>query len=81
MRPTGVVRKLDELGRVVLPIEQRRELALDIKDPLEISVNENKIVLMKYIPKCVFCKGENDVVEKLGKLVCRNCIEGLNGTN
>lgn len=77
MKATGIVRKVDELGRVVLPIELRRELDLDIRDALNIDVNGNEIILRKYVPRCVFCKGEKEVSQKMGKLVCRKCIEGL----
>ena len=77
MRATGIVRKLDELGRVVLPIDLRREKNIDIKDPLEISVNGNEIILKKYVPSCVFCKGEYGVKEVMGKCICKVCLEGI----
>lgn len=50
------MRRVDELGRVVLPIELRRSLDLDIKDALDIDVNGNEIILRKYVPRCIFCK-------------------------
>ncbi len=74
MRAANAVRLVDELGRVVLPIELRRNLNIDIKDPLEIYVNGNEIFLKKYIPKCIFCESEEDVVKKIGKNVCHKCI-------
>lgn len=77
MKATGIVRKLDELGRVVLPIELRRENHMDIRDQLEISVNGNEIILKKYVPRCAFCKGEESVKVVKGKLVCSICLSGL----
>ena len=77
MKPTGIVRKIDELGRVVLPIGSRRKFGIELKDPIEISVNEDKIILTKHVPRCVFCKGDMAVTEVMGKLICRECLEGL----
>ena len=77
MKATGVVRKVDELGRVVVPTECRRKLGINIKDPIEISVNGEYLVLTKYIPRCVFCKGVEDVAEMLGRHICRQCIDNL----
>ena len=54
MKATGIVRKVDELGRVVLPIELRRNLDINEKDALEIYVDEDKIILKKYEPECIF---------------------------
>lgn len=69
--------KLDELGRVVLPIELRRQLDVDSKDTLEISVNGDEIILTKYVLKCLFCSSTEDVVAKMGRHVCRKCIEEI----
>ena len=55
MKSTGIVRKVDELGRIVLPIELRRTLDIDVKDALEIYVEGSQIILKKYEPACVFC--------------------------
>jgi len=77
MKSTGIVRRVDELGRVVLPIELRRNLDLDIKDALDIDVNGNEIILRKYLPRCVFCKGAEDVKEVMGKCICKVCLSGL----
>lgn len=73
MKSTGVVRKVDELGRVVIPIELRRTLGIQEKDPLEIYVDNEKIILKKYEPACVFCGNASDVQHFRGKLVCREC--------
>ena len=77
MKATGIVRKVDELGRIVLPIELRRTLNIEIKDPLEIFVDEEYIMLKKYEPACVFCGNAKDVVTIKGKNVCSSCIEEL----
>jgi len=73
MKATGVVRKVDELGRIVLPIELRRTLGIDVKDPLEIYVDQEKIILRKYEPACVFCGNATDNQLFHGKNVCREC--------
>lgn len=73
MKSTGIVRKVDELGRVVIPIELRRTLGIDEKDALEIYVDNEKIILRKYEPACVFCGNASDVQHYKGKMVCREC--------
>lgn len=78
MKATGVVRKVDELGRIVLPVELRRNLNIDIKDPLEIFVDGDSIILKPYRPCCIFCGEGEDVVSYMGKNVCQKCIEQLN---
>ena len=55
MKSTGVVRKVDELGRIVIPIELRRTLGIGEKDALEIYVDADTIILKKYLPACIFC--------------------------
>ena len=77
MKSTGMVRKVDELGRIVLPIEMRRTLGIDRKDPLEMYVDRDTIILKKYEPACVFCGKGKDSVEFQGKIVCRDCIRAL----
>ena len=79
MKSTGIVRKIDELGRVVLPIELRRNLGIAEKDPIEIYVDEDTIILKKYAPSCVFCNSPKDVVNYKGKNVCEKCIQELRG--
>lgn len=73
MKSTGIVRRVDELGRVVIPIELRRTLGIEEKDALEIYVDEERIVLKKYQPACVFCGNATDTQYYRGKLVCRVC--------
>lgn len=77
MKATGIVRKVDELGRIVLPIELRRTLNIEIKDSIEIFVEDNFIMLKKYEPACVFCGNAKDVHNLNGKNICENCIEEL----
>ena len=79
MKSTGIVRKLDELGRVVLPIELRRTMDLNIHDTVEILVEDDKIILKKYHPACIFCGDARDVTTFKGKLVCVNCLRELQG--
>lgn len=80
MKSTGVVRKLDNLGRIVIPIELRRTMDIGLKDTLEISVEDDKIILKKYHPACIFCNDARDVIEYKGKLVCKNCLAELKKT-
>ncbi len=77
MKSTGIVRKVDELGRIVLPIELRRTLDIAEKDSLEIYVDGASIVLKKYQPACVFCGDAKDVVNFKGKNVCPACEKEL----
>ena len=78
MKATGIVRKVDELGRVVIPIEIRNKFDIKVKDPIEIFVDSNTIVLKKYEPNCVFCGNTKELVSYNDKLVCEKCIEKLN---
>ncbi len=73
MKSTGIVRKIDDLGRIVLPKELRRTLGIDDKDPLEIFVEDNTIILKKYQPACMFCGNARDVVTYKGKNICPAC--------
>ena len=77
MKATGIVRKVDELGRVVLPIELRRTLDIAEKDALEIYVEGSNIILKKYEPACIFCGNARDVVDYKGKNICSNCLKEL----
>ena len=77
MKSTGIVRKVDELGRVVLPIELRRTLNIDIKDSLEIYVENDTIILRKYEPSCIFCGSSEEVHEFKGKNICSKCYEEM----
>ena len=77
MKSTGIVRKVDELGRIVLPIELRRTLDIAEKDSLEIYVDESTIVLKKYEPACIFCSNAKNVVNYKGKNICAVCMKEL----
>jgi len=77
VKATGIVRKVDDLGRVVLPIELRRSLGIEEKDPLEIFVEGDHIVLRKSSRMCIFCGSGEDVIEFKGKGVCPACQDEL----
>ncbi len=75
MKSTGIVRKIDDLGRMVIPKELRRTMDIDKKDPMEIYVEGDKIILKKYQPGCIFCGNVENTVEFKGKVVCDDCME------
>ena len=77
MKSTGVVRKVDELGRVVLPIELRRTLTIGEKDALEIFTEGETIILKKYEPACVFCGQAKGVKMVKGKNICPACVDEI----
>jgi transcriptional pleiotropic regulator of transition state genes len=77
MKSTGVVRKVDELGRIVLPIEIRKTLDIKEKDSIEIFIDEDRIVLQKYQPACTFCNQVDNIVYFCNKRVCASCIEKM----
>lgn len=74
MKSTGIVRNVDELGRIVLPIEIRRTFELDTKDQVEIYTDNDMIILKKFQRNCVFCKSPEDIREFKGKAVCAKCL-------
>lgn len=73
MSDSGIVRNLDNLGRVVIPKEMRKLLAINVGDPVEIIKDKNTVVLKKYGNRCVFCGGEEGIVEFQGSYICNNC--------
>ena len=77
MKAIGIVRKVDELGRIVLPMELRRTFSIQKEDPIEIFVDGDSIVLKKYEPACIFCGSADDVVQIHGKNVCKACIKEM----
>lgn len=77
MKSTGIVRKLDELGRITLPIELRRTLGVGERDPLEIYVDEDRIILTKYEPTDIFTGEKNDLYDFCGKKVSKDSIVQL----
>ena len=78
MKSTGVVRQLDTLGRIVLPIELRRTLDIAERDELEIYMDNDRIVLQKFEPSCVFCASSCNLVNYHGRNICMDCIHQLN---
>ena len=79
MKSTGIVRKVDELGRIVLPIEMRRTLDISERDALEIYVEGTSIILKKHESACVFCGSAKNVSEFKGKNLCSACLAELQG--
>ena len=77
MKATGIVRRVDELGRVVIPIELRNKFDIQVKDPIEIYVQDDTIVLKKYEPNCIFCNNSKNLISYNDKLVCKKCAEKL----
>ena len=78
MKSTGIVRKVDELGRIVLPIELRRTLDIAEKDAIEIYVDGESIILKKYEPTCIFCGDAKNITVYKGKNICPDCIRAMN---
>jgi transcriptional pleiotropic regulator of transition state genes len=74
LKSTGMIRKIDSLGRVVLPAELRAVLGIKTKDPLEVFVDDNAIILVPYRPGCVFCGRMDDLVEMWEKKICMGCV-------
>ena len=77
MKSTGVVRKVDELGRIVLPKPLREVMDINEKDSLEIFTDNNRIILQKYHPACEFCNNADNVVYFGEKRICRDCIDKI----
>ena len=78
MKSTGIVRTVDSVGRFVIPMELRRTLNItEDNAALEVFVDDDKIILRKYSPSCIFCKSLDDIVEFNDQKICRSCIEKL----
>lgn len=80
MKSTGFTRKVDELGRIVIPIGLRRRLDISEKDSLRIYVSDDSIILKKDEPSCIFCDKVRNLITFRGKTVCRSCFESLSRT-
>lgn len=78
MKAVGIVRKVDELGRIVIPKELRKIFNINKEDPLEIYVDEDSIILKKYEPACIFCGSTQGMHSVKGKNVCDACIKEMN---
>lgn len=77
MKSTGIVRKIDSLGRFVIPIELRNTLEISTNDSIEIFTDDDKIILKKYQPACIFCGNADHITYFKGKLICRDCLKEL----
>ena len=77
MKSTGIVRSIDELGRIVLPMELRKTMNINSRDKLEIYVDVDNIVLTKHQCTCSFCGASEDVIDFKGQCICKNCISEL----
>lgn len=77
MKSTGIIRRVDELGRIVIPIELRNKLKIAEKDPIEIYVDGSSIVLKKLEETCVFCGSTKNVTTYKDKLICDKCIKNI----
>lgn len=77
MKATGIVRRVDELGRVVIPIEIRNQFNIVEKDPIEIYVEGSSIVLKKFEPNCIFCGNSKNLTTFNDKLICNKCAEKI----
>lgn len=80
LKSTGIVRTIDELGRIVLPMELRKTLGIGVKDPIEIFVDGEKIMLKKYETSCIFCGNANNTKYFKGKLICLDCMSDISQT-
>ena len=79
MKSTGIVRHLDELGRIVIPKEFRRSMNIESGDPIEFYVEGSRIILEKYSKSCCFCENVQNLTEFKGQLVCEECVQALKG--
>jgi len=77
MKSTGITRRVDELGRIVIPKELRRDLGIGTRDYLEIFRDDTSIILRKYSAGCIFCGNLDDCITFDGKIVCRECVEKM----
>ena len=76
-KKVGNIIRVDELGRVVLPIELRNKFGITEKDPMEIYVDGTSIILKKYEPNCIFCGSSKKLVDYEGKMICEKCAEKI----
>lgn len=81
IKNVGIVRRIDNLGRIVLPIEMRKELNIEIKDPVEISLEGSNIILRKYENRCIFCGKLRPQHTFQRKKICSKCLDELNKRN
>ncbi len=79
MKSTGIVRRVDELGRIVVPMELRKTLDIKEKDPIEIFTEGDSIILRKFTDSCIFCGDSSDAIRFEGKIICKDCLTKLKG--
>mgnify|MGYP001594805534 CR=1 FL=1 len=77
MKATGIVRKIDQLGRLVIPMELRKVFVIPEGTPMEIYTENDSIIIKKYTPDCLFCGEGDDLAEFKGKYICKNCLNDL----
>ncbi len=77
MKATGYTRKVDTLGRIVLPKSLRKQMDIAINDDIKFLVDGDMIVIKKYEPSCIFCDTEENVLNYRGKYICNKCMDGL----
>ena len=77
MKSTGVVRRIDELGRFVLPAEIRKTLGINLGDQLEIHIDKDAVILKKYSPNCMFCGGTQEIKSFADQRICQSCLDAI----
>ena len=78
MHDTGIVRRVDDLGRIVLPMELRRTLGINVKDPMAIFVEGERIILTKHKDACTICgSSAKELMEFKGRPLCADCVSGI----
>ena len=77
MKSTGIVRKVDELDRIVIPMELRNKLKIGEKDPIEIYVDGNSVILKKLEESCIFCNSKNDIIKYKNRPICSKCMNSI----
>jgi AbrB family transcriptional regulator, transcriptional pleiotropic regulator of transition state genes len=77
MHDTGIVRRVDDLGRIVIPMELRRTLGINVKDPMAIFVEGDRIILEKHRDVCTICGGTDDIATVKDRPVCAECVEAV----
>ena len=79
MKATGITRQVDEVGRIVLPIELRELMGIEKHDLVEIFTENDTIMLRKYTPACIFCDSADNTINFKGKIICEHCLKALRG--
>jgi transcriptional pleiotropic regulator of transition state genes len=77
MKAVGIARRVDQLGRVVLPKELRDTLDMKPGDPIEMYPDGELLYMKKYLPECIFCESTEEVLEYKEKIICKKCIKEL----